>query len=579
MPEVHAPDSHLPESGPREATMPDLDSFNNRPGSGGRRYSSRRQSNSPAVLIGAAVGVLILAGVGVAIVMNNRHSNDRVADTSGGSGDGIDGSPNKNPTLPVTPGGTGHPEKSPDKSSDTGHNTRPMPPTTVTPVQPIQPTPEQPKPEPPKPEQPKPEAPKPEPPKPEPPKPAPPAPKPPVVDRATLIKLRQLLADARTKLGERNVPQAQQLIAEAGKLATTPELQEVVHRNETLAKYVEEFWGAVRDAIKGLNPTDEIDVGTSKVVLVAKEPDGRGLTIHVAGQNRQFTLQKLPNGLAIALAERWLDPKKPENKVFIGAFYAVDPKTDHDDAKRIWNEAATAGVDAVNDLLPLLEPDPPLPPETTQAETPPTAPPKSTSPAPAAADNSRPTQIASTKAPPVTTPPETPSPVDNSALAPVPEEKTLEKAERKVKDEFDDGYLDATTDAKRAALAKRLLAAVDQTDDPAQRFVLYREARDLAALGGAPAVMIDAIDQMGKQFRIDSLAMKSDTLANYPPPSITAARETLRVELALIDEAQGAKRTAVAAKLAHLAVDAAKASQNSALLKQATDKLAEVEPK
>ncbi len=229
-----------------------------------------------------------------------------------------------------------------------------------------------------------------------------------MVDRATLIKLRQLLADARTKLGERNIPQAQQLIAEAGKLATVPELQEVVHRNETLAKYVEEFWGAVRDAIKGLNPTDEIDVGTSKVVFVSKEPDGRGLTIHVAGQNRQFTLQKLPNGLAIALAERWLDPKKPENKVFIGAFYAVDPKTDRDDAKRIWNEAAAAGVDAVNDLLPLLEPDPPLPPETIQAETPPTAPPKSTSrrltPLRTIADSNA--DRLPPRRPPVTTPPD-----------------------------------------------------------------------------------------------------------------------------------------------------------------------------
>ena len=64
----------------------------------------------------------------------------------------------------------------------------------------------------------------------------------------------------------------------------------------------------------------------------------------------------------------------------------------------------------------------------------------------------------------------------NPALPPVPPETSLEKAERKVKDQFDEGYLTATDDAGRVALAKKLLEAVDQVEDPARKYVMCREA-------------------------------------------------------------------------------------------------------
>src|SRR5207253_6966475 len=82
------------------------------------------------------------------------------------------------------------------------------------------------------------------------------------------------------------------------------------------------------------------------------------LTVRFNGANHPYQIRQLPSGLAVGLALRWLDSKKPENKVFVGAFHLVDPKTGPDQARQDWKEAADAGVD-VKILLPLLEPDKP----------------------------------------------------------------------------------------------------------------------------------------------------------------------------------------------------------------------------
>ena len=107
------------------------------------------------------------------------------------------------------------------------------------------------------------------------------------------------------------------------------------------------------------------------VLLGGKDIDTRYAAAAARGTNLARWLTALPPNIldargyrqAIArlarahgLALRWLDPKKPENKVFVGAFYLVDPKTGPEQAKQAWDEAAAAGVDVKN-LLPLLQPE------------------------------------------------------------------------------------------------------------------------------------------------------------------------------------------------------------------------------
>ena len=282
--------------------------------------------------------------------------------------------------------------------------------------------------------------------------PQPAKPKPVTVDPVKAARLNRLLGNVRHKLGERDLDDANRLMAEATPLAVTPEQTDRVARMAALVRYVGEFWNAVRDAMGGLKVTDEIDVGSTKVIVVDK--DERSLTIHLGGGNKHFTLRDMPSGLAVALADRWLDPKKPENKVFVGSFYAVDPvllENDPDNAKQLWNEASAAGVSDGAYLLPLLNPEP-----------------AGTDMTGSAADS----------------------------LPPIPDVKDVDRITLKVKEEFDDAIVAATTPIKVGELIQRLFDAADSSDDPVRRYVLYVSARDISAKSGLAKLTVDAIDRI-----------------------------------------------------------------------------------
>jgi len=73
------------------------------------------------------------------------------------------------------------------------------------------------------------------------------------------------------------------------------------------------------------------------------------------------------------------------------------------------------------------------------------------------------------------------------------------------------------------------------TDDPAERFVLLRVARDIAAASGDIAGAMDAIGRLDRRFQVDAFGMQVDALrtannANVPAPvAATVARGLLAV--------------------------------------------------
>jgi hypothetical protein len=158
------------------------------------------------------------------------------------------------------------------------------------------------------------------------------------------------LAAARKALGERNKQVASERIAAAEKLATSGEQKELLAGIQALPKYVDGFWDAVSEGLEGLEEVGELQVGNTLVSIVEVGSDR--LTIRANGQNHRYPLDELPAGLAVAIAKRWFDDR-PVNKVYLGAFYFVDPRTGIAEAKRLWEEAASAGVD-VKRLLALL---------------------------------------------------------------------------------------------------------------------------------------------------------------------------------------------------------------------------------
>jgi hypothetical protein len=349
-----------------------------------------------------------------------------------------------------------------------------------------------------------------------------------IADPVKSARLNHLLVDVHHKLGERDQTEARQLIIEAKTFAVTPEQVDRVARLSTLVKYVGEFWAAVRDALRALKVADEIDVGTTKVIVV--ESDKQSLTIHMGSGNHHFEFKELPSGLAIALANRWLDPNKPANKVFVGAFCAVDPKLPDGpgDARRLWSEAAAAGVPDGSYLLPLLD---------AQSE----------------------------------------SLANDDALPAVPAAEAVEQATQKIKSEFASAITAAATPRQVDSLVQKLFDAADSSDEPVRRYALCIQARDLAAKAGRAKMTIDAIDRIARDFHIDSLDVKADTFANNPPQTPAAGREMARAALKLVDEAVAANRIALATRLAQTAVSAANHSESRELIRRAKQRSGEIE--
>ena len=170
-------------------------------------------------------------------------------------------------------------------------------------------------------------------------------------DPAQVERFAAELLKARQALGKREFRQAIDRIDAAEKIAVSDKQQQLVAGFRALTTYVEGFWDAVREGPKGLEKAGELKIGNSFVSVVEVGPGH--LLIREAGENRRYLVDQLPAKLAVAIAQNWFDDR-PDNKLYVGAFYFVGPPIDVSEAKRLWQEAAAAGVD-VNGLLALLE--------------------------------------------------------------------------------------------------------------------------------------------------------------------------------------------------------------------------------
>jgi hypothetical protein len=214
---------------------------------------------------------------------------------------------------------------------------------------PSMPQPEMKKPEPKKPE-PKPEVvKKPETVKPEPAKPmtATSAKATPEEKKAVIAKL----AEARTLVSERKFSDAKRVLKEAGELAKTPDVQDLHDGMEMVTNYNEQFWQAVKTAMRTAN--GEINIGSTPANIVSS--DANEITIRMPGKNISATYENMPAGLAVALAKRWFD-NKSANKAALGAFYFGSKAPKIDDARALLQEADNLGTDTKHMLLLLNEP-------------------------------------------------------------------------------------------------------------------------------------------------------------------------------------------------------------------------------
>jgi hypothetical protein len=136
------------------------------------------------------------------------------------------------------------------------------------------------------------------------------------------------------------------------------------------------------------------------------------------------------------------------------------------------------------------------------------------------------------------------------AKAAVPTTAAQDTALKLIKDIYGTQYAD-TTPAGKKKLAQDLLAEGQKNQDDAPgRFVLLREARDLAVQAGAAAIAFDAIDQLDQSFAIDAAAMKVGVVTALAPKASGADASALaNAGVALMDSLLLADDYAAVAKL------------------------------
>lgn len=294
------------------------------------RPIAKRPARFPLPLVlGAGAGVIVLGALLIAWGMSGNRE------------------PEKNPLAvkdPTTPGVTQPIQPSPEPRPEP----RPEPPIAV------QPEPKMTEPEP----MPEPESKPVEPevkPEPEPVKPKPkPEPKP-MPTAAELAELSRLMKEAKTALGDFNFDEATAALEQARGLARLPEHQAIVERLKIVGDMAKRFRQAIQESMGKLDAGDVIKVGTSTEAAIV-ETSPQKLVIRVAGQNRTYTLDDMPLGLAVNIGERALNTDDPKTKLFKGAYVFVDKRTEAMQLEKVktwWEEAQDSGIDA-SDLLAIL---------------------------------------------------------------------------------------------------------------------------------------------------------------------------------------------------------------------------------
>jgi hypothetical protein len=151
-------------------------------------------------------------------------------------------------------------------------------------------------------------------------------------------------------------------------------------------------------------------------------------------------------------------------------------------------------------------------------------------------------------------------PVPKAARLAVPDADAVAKAEANVRSLFKDEYA-RRQPAEKKALAQKLFELAEQTrDDPAARYALLCEARDLAAEGNDPALMVQAVEGIAKWYDVDGTAQKLAALEKVVLNSGNPVVLRAVVDLALTaaDDAAAADEYDTAVRFAQVASNAAR---------------------
>jgi WD40 repeat protein len=159
---------------------------------------------------------------------------------------------------------------------------------------------------------------------------------------------------------------------------------------------------------------------------------------------------------------------------------------------------------------------------------------------------------------------------DSEKKLPAPSKEDQAKAQELVQSLFKDELAKAKTDKDAAkSLAATFLKEGEGTkDDPAARFVLYRQAAELAARAGDMDTALQALEQLAKEFEVNAAPLKADVLASAVQQASgkEAHQELAETALRFIKEAVDVDDLETAGRLAKVAEEAATQAKSLALL-------------
>jgi hypothetical protein len=163
---------------------------------------------------------------------------------------------------------------------------------------------------------------------------------------------------------------------------------------------------------------------------------------------------------------------------------------------------------------------------------------------------------------------------------PIPDEAAQKASLELITEGYKSDYDQAKTPQQKITLAKKLLQdGIATKNDPAGRYVLLRVARDIAAQGGDVDTAFEAIAEIYKGYKIDTLKMKSVSVADAAKAQRTAKDHQQLVPriLTLIGDAVAADRYDLAKPLGEIAFSSARSAKDTNLIKQVRTRNEEAE--
>lgn len=163
------------------------------------------------------------------------------------------------------------------------------------------------------------------------------------------------------------------------------------------------------------------------------------------------------------------------------------------------------------------------------------------------------------------------------ARLPLPDQASQKNAEKLIRDLFKDEY-SKKTPADKNALANRLLTQSEQsTNDPPTRYVLLREAQELALQSGDLPLTLKVVRALGQAFQVNAAALGFSALQVYgksvrtPEDAKALALQLLQV----VDQAVAAEDFDTSGKASEAAAQGARKLKDLALLSKCDAKAKE----